>query len=207
MRIRTHLNPFHYTQRFDKKPMSEFFSPFYGNVDVEMGFGYGDFMAYYAALYPERCIVGFEINVKLSEFAHKTISEKKLTNALPLWGNGLYGLHDMFDDQSIDRLFVFHPDPWFKNRHIKRRVVNPEFLQLAHKKLKSGSCLYVATDVPELWQAMLKTIEESKLFTLVKDHEFWDACYHTKWKERSLEKEKMLFFGTFQRTITINEPL
>ena len=151
MRVRTHLNPFHYMQRFEKKPLSELFSPFHGIIDVEMGFGYGDFMAHYATLYPERCIVGFEINTKLAEYTQKTIHEKKLTNVLPLWGNGLCGLHDMFDDQSIDRLFIFHPDPWFKNRHIKRRVVTHEFLVDAHKKLKVGSCLYIATDVPELW--------------------------------------------------------
>lgn len=202
MRIRTHLNPFHYTQRFEKKPLSNLFSHYHGITDVEMGFGYGDFMAHYAVLYPERCIVGFEINSKLAEFAQKTVQEKNIPNALPLWGNGLHGLHDMFEDHSIDRLFVFHPDPWFKNRHLKRRVVNPEFLISAHKKIKSGSCLYVATDVEQLWNAMLKTIQDSGLFVSTEDQDFWNNCYQTKWKERSLEKDKKLFFGTF-RTITL----
>ena len=44
---------------------------------------------------------------------------------------------------------------------------------------------------------MLKTIQESGLFASTEDHEFWNNCYQTKWKERSLEKDKKLFFGTF----------
>jgi len=199
MRIRTHINPFSYTKRYDKQNWDHIFPNFTGIIDVEIGFGYGDFATYYANMYPERSIVGFEINKKLSDCAQEKVTNNNLENAHLVWGNGNHGLEDMFENDSIDRLFVFHPDPWFKSQHIKRRVITPGFLEIAHKKLKPSHCLYLATDVPALWDAMLETIKQSQLFTLANDNEFWDTCYQTKWKERSLEKDKKLFFGTFKK--------
>ncbi|MFB3059477.1 MAG: tRNA (guanosine(46)-N(7))-methyltransferase TrmB, partial [Gammaproteobacteria bacterium] len=50
--------------------------------------------------------------------------------------------------QSLDRVFLFFPDPWHKKRHNKRRIVNRRFRDLLARLLKPGACLHIATD----WQ-------------------------------------------------------
>lgn len=201
MRVRTLLNPLSCPQRFSKQKWAEIFPRFTGILDVEVGFGTGSFLDQYAAANPTHALVGFEIRKKLVDAAQELITASKLDNVFLVWGNASFGLQDMFEDNSIDRIFVFHPDPWPKRTHHKRRVINQEFLTLAQKKLKQNGFLYVATDVPELWEVMLKTIETSEKFVPVQDDYFWSTFYKTRWKEMSEEHNRSLFFGTFQARV------
>lgn len=47
---------------------------------------------------------------------------------------------------SVDEIWVFFPDPWAKERHKKRRLVAPDFLRIAHRVLRAGGTLRLATD-------------------------------------------------------------
>jgi tRNA (guanine-N(7)-)-methyltransferase len=199
MRVRTLGNPFSCRQRFVKQPWNMIFPDFNGTLDVEVGFGTGSFLEHYAQLNPTRSIVGFEIRKRWVEFAQKRAQEKKLSMICPLLGNAQIGLQDMFDDESIDRLFIFHPDPWPKGQHRNRRVITPDFLALAHKKLKPGQHMYIATDVPELWEYMRAMINESGLFSVIEHDDFWQTTYQTRWKEMSLEHDRALFYATFKK--------
>lgn len=201
MRVRTLLNPLSCPQRFTKQKWNEIFPLFTGTLDVEVGFGTGSFLDQYGQSNPTHGLVGFEIRKKLVDAAQERIIASKLDNVFLVWGNASFGLHDMFEDKSIDRIFVFHPDPWPKRTHHKRRVINQEFLTLVQKKLKENGCLYIATDVPELWDVMLKTITTSEKFTAVHDDYFWSTFYKTRWKEMSEEHNRSLFFGTFQARV------
>ncbi len=198
MRIRTLLNPFSCLQRYKRQDWLALFPNFQGILDVEIGFGTGHFITSYAKTFPTHAVVGFEIRKKLVELVQEKSKLAQLDNTCLVWGNGQYGLEDMFEDKSIDRIFVFHPDPWIKRHQNKRRVVSPAFLELVHTKLKPGCHLYVATDVPELWEVMLQAIQDSQKFTLIPDDPFWTTLYHTRWKEMSLEHNRSLFYGTFQ---------
>lgn len=200
MRVRTLLNPFKCPQRFTVQSWQEHFCNFNGILDVEIGFGTGSFIHHYAQSNLNRSIVGFEIRKKLVDHAQAKVTELALNNAYLVWGNGQFGLEDMFHDHSIDRLFVFHPDPWEKKRHHKRRVISPGFLNHAHRKLKQGHSLYVATDVQDLWHDMLTTITESGKFHQICDDFFWENHYQTRWKEMSQAHNRSLFCGTFQAT-------
>lgn len=201
MRVRTLLNPFKCPQRFSQQVWADLFPNFQGILDVEIGFGTGSFIHQYAQNNPQSCIVGFEIRKKMVDIAQEKVTELKITNAHLVWGNGHFGLEDMFQDHTINQLFVFHPDPWEKKRHHKRRVLSLEFLKLAHQKLKLNHNLYLATDVPELWADMLATIQESGKFVQVPGDEFWTTHYQTRWKEMSQAHHRSLFYGTFQARI------
>ena len=206
MRVRTLLNPLGCLQRFPKRPWPEIFPDFNGNLDVEVGFGSGSFLAHYAPLHPNRSVVGFEIRKQMVGIAQRRIDELKLSNVYLGWGNANYGLMDMFDDGSVDRIFVFHPDPWPKPKQRKRRLVNLEFLTLVASKLKPNGQLFIATDVPEVWESILETIKISNLFQIVADDAFWEAHYKTRWKEMSLERQRSLFYATFTKISPTNHP-
>ncbi len=199
MRVRTLVNPFSCVKRYPKPVWPELFPAFCGIIDVEIGCGTGSFLRNYAAAHPAHAVVGFEIRKKLVDAAQAKIAEQKLENAFLLWGNGHTGLEDMFDNNSIDRLFIFHPDPWIKRHHLRRRIINAPFLDLVHQKLKPDGCMYIATDVPDLWAAMHESIVSSQKFTHITDDPFWTTLYHTRWKEMSIEQKRSLFYGTFQK--------
>ena len=60
------------------------------------------------------------------------------------------------EDQSLDGIHLFFPDPWPKKKHNKRRMVNPEFLALIAPKIKAGGFIHIATD----WVPYAEVIKE-----------------------------------------------
>jgi tRNA (guanine-N7-)-methyltransferase len=199
VRVRTLLNPFKCLTRHEKKPWAEIFPNFNGLLDVEIGFGTGSFAWTYGENNPTRNLVGFEIRHKLVTFAQDKVREKGLTNVHLLPGTGQFGLIDLFENESIDRLFIFHPDPWFKPRQIRRRLVNPEFIALAATKLKPGGIIFLATDVPDLWEDMTHAVSTEPLLQAIENNLFWTTEYQTRWKEMSEEKQRNLHFGAFEK--------
>ncbi|GMF48685.1 unnamed protein product [Phytophthora fragariaefolia] len=64
----------------------------------------------------------------------------------------------------VESVSIFHPDPWMKKRHIKRRLVNDEFVAEMAKLLPNGTPIYVQTDVEELFAYMVEVFELSRLY-------------------------------------------
>ncbi len=196
MRIRTHTNPLSYTQRFKK--LHEYgYTESYTGIDFEIGFGQEAFILDYAQQNPTRIIVGAEIRKRAVELLKERIDERKITNVLALHGNGQMCLDDLFDDHSVDNIFIFHPDPWMKHRHQNRRVITDTILSLAHQKLKATGKMYISTDVESLWEYINSVITANGKFSLIEDPVFWQEVYSTQWTDMCLEKNRTIFFGTF----------
>lgn len=203
MRVRTLLNPFKCYQRYSKQNWAALFPDFNGTLDVEIGFGNGQFLSFYALNQPTRPIVGFEIRHKLVEMVQQRLEEQRLINAQAIRAHGQFALEDMFENESIDKIFIFHPDPWPKFNHRNRRLINSDFLKLVHQKLKPNGCMYLATDVSMLWNYMLEVIKNSAYFYEKNNDVFWDICYQTRWKEMSLGQNRSLFYATFKKSPTL----
>jgi tRNA (guanine-N7-)-methyltransferase len=199
MRIRTHTNPFNYFARMEPLDFKAIFPNFNNTFDFEVGFGRGLFMRHYGAMFPNRNLVGIEVRKSPVTLLKKKLEQEKLTNVYPIHGNAQICLEDQIPDTIIERCFVFHPDPWFKKRHQKRRVVNPTFLKTLAKKMKPEAKLYISTDVGPLWEAMKETVMESGLFDEIEDTSFWDTIYCTEWQLWSVKDQRQKWYGTFQR--------
>jgi tRNA (guanine-N(7)-)-methyltransferase len=198
MRVRTLKNPFSCRQRYERPAWTDVFPTFSETLDVEIGFGTGIFLYNYAAMHQDRSIVGIEIKKKLVDCVQKNLKQRALNNVYAVWGNAVLTLEDMFADHSIDRLFIFHPDPWHKSRHHKRRLVNAPFLDLIHQKLKHHARLYLSSDVASLWTAMQSTIAANGSFKPIEDVDFWENKYHTRWHEIRNEKQRPFFCATYE---------
>jgi len=66
-------------------------------------------------------------------------------------------LSEHIDDHTIDKFHIFFPDPWPKRSQSKRRLLQPAFISLLAKKIKSGGEVCIATD----WLPYAKDIEKS----------------------------------------------
>jgi tRNA (guanine-N7-)-methyltransferase len=198
VRIRTHTNPLSCTQHFEKLDAIKIFPTFCGKLDFEIGFGQSSFIRNHAKAHPDRFVVGIDVRKKTFELMQEKVGKEKIANIHLAFGNGSICLNEMFENNSLDNIFIFHPDPWLKRRHLKRRLVNSEFLITAQQKLKIGGKIYISTDVEPLWIEMLKTFEANPNFKQIEDRSFWADYYQTRWDEISKEKQRKTHFGTFE---------
>ena len=197
MRARTHANPFAIRHRFDEVMIK----PEAGQaLDIEIGFGRGVFLRYWAQKYAERCIVGIEVRKSIVKVLQERLLNMGIDSVQLFHGNGQIFCEDSILDRTVDKVFVFHPDPWFKKRHHKRRVITTEFLRLLSTKLKVGGRIYISTDVEELFYAMQDSFKESGVFEAV-DDVFWSTDYQSHWDTFSETDNRERFVQAYQLVI------
>jgi len=189
----------------DPLDFSALFPNYNGILDFEVGFGRAVFLESYAKHHPQRCIVGIEVRKQLVTICERRLQKEGIKNARVLHGNAQICLEDAMPDKVIENVFVFHPDPWFKKRHHKRRVVNSAFLDVLSKKMTSNGTFYLSTDVKELWEDMMKTILSHGGFKPLNRDSFWEQFYKTHWQLFSEKDERETFRGVFQLAISLSE--
>jgi tRNA (guanine-N7-)-methyltransferase len=203
MRVRTHSNPLNYFHRMEKIDFSRIFPNFSGTIELEIGFGRGLFLRHYAKLHPEINLVGIEVRKSITGILKEKLTKENINNLHLIHGNGQILLEDSLGDFSCKNIFVFHPDPWLKTRHHKRRIINQKLLNIACKKLCPKGNIYITTDVESLWQDMQTQIElfnksqTNYKFKKTEDQEFWQSKYKTHWHEFSQKDQRDFFFGVF----------
>jgi tRNA (guanine-N7-)-methyltransferase len=127
-------------------------------LEVEIGSGKGLFLASAASCAPRHNFLGVEIAAKYARFAAARLAKQGLANAMILHGDGLDLFRARLPDASLAAVHVYFPDPWWKKRHHKRRVMNDQFLQAVARTLAPGGSLHFWTDVRDYFDASLKLI-------------------------------------------------
>jgi tRNA (guanine-N7-)-methyltransferase len=124
-------------------------------VEVEIGTGYGEFMMEYCQKNPDINFIGLDHRFKRSFSVAKKLDKLEHKNFRYLRARG-ERIEFMFDESEIQSLFYFFPDPWPKARHHKRRLVQPERIQLMASRVRAGGAWNIATD----WEPYAEHIEE-----------------------------------------------
>jgi tRNA (guanine-N7-)-methyltransferase len=117
-------------------------------VVLEIGFGNGDALARLAAAHPETDYLGIEVHRPGVGRLLARLAAEGLTNVRVVCADAKEVLARNIPDASLTAVYVLFPDPWPKKRHHKRRLVQPEFVQLLRRKLVPGGVLHLATDWP-----------------------------------------------------------
>ncbi len=115
---------------------------------LEIGCGTGDALISLARANPDNNYIGAEVYLPGIGTMLQAIEKYGLTNVRLVRDDAMECLRESISDQSLNGVMVFFPDPWHKKRHNKRRLIQPSFLTLVVKKLKSHGRLFVGTD----WQ-------------------------------------------------------
>ena len=188
-RFRTHTNPFNYDKQMPVLDLKQTFSHFNGIVDVEFGFGKGVFLRSWAKANPERILVGFEIRKLLVSYVDQKCKDAQLSNVCLVHGAAKNGLEGSLKGCKIEHVFIFHPDPWFKKKHHKRRLLNPEFLKLLVPFLMEEAKIYIMTDVSDLFDEIKMIFEAFPVFKKTLD---WDLDFDSHWGAFSKKKNRLL---------------
>lgn len=115
-------------------------------VVLEVGFGMGDSLFSMASAAPDTNFLGIEVHPPGVGRLINNAGGAGLTNLRVYMADALDVMEDCIADNSLDRFQLFFPDPWHKKKHQKRRIVQPEFVELVRRKLKVDGVLHMATD-------------------------------------------------------------
>ena len=129
-----------------------------GPLVLEIGFGNGESLAQMAAQHPETHFVGIDVHLPGVGHLLMRLEEQGLENVRVYETDAVEVLKQGIEDESLDRLQLFFPDPWPKKRHHKRRIVQPEFMDLVIRKLKPQGVFHAATDWEDYAHGMAEVL-------------------------------------------------
>jgi len=162
-------------------------------LEIEVGSGKGLFIATASGDQPERDFLGIEIAKKYARFAASKLARNERENAVMLSGDAERLFADHLADGVATAVHVYFPDPWWKKRHRKRRIMNEGFLRQAHRVLKADGLLHFWTDVHEYFEVACELIDELGCYvdpvTPQVDDPEHDLDYRTHF-ERRMRKAK-----------------
>jgi tRNA (guanine-N7-)-methyltransferase len=181
-----------------KVNLSEIF-PRSEKIIMEIGFGMGEATAIIAKNHPNNAYIAVDVHPPGIGKLLGRIVDNGLTNLRVIEDDVHIVLPHMFEDESLDAIHLYFPDPWPKKKHNKRRIVNEGFLALIHPKLKKGGYIHIATDWVPYAISMQEVFAASSLFTggviekpesrpvtrfegqgIDKDHQVTDLMYFRK---------------------------
>jgi len=115
-------------------------------LKLEIGFGSGEALISMAKKDPKCLYLGIEVHDSGVGRCLNSIHANAMSNVRVIRHDAIEVMQQMLPAQSLDRVFLFFPDPWHKKRHNKRRIVNQRFRDLLVRLLKPGACLHMTTD-------------------------------------------------------------
>lgn len=144
----------------------DFFTTF-GNdrpVILEIGFGNGDATWRMAAAEPLHNFLAVEVHRPGVGRLLLALAEGEVDNVRVACADAVALLRERVPPGALDGVRIYFPDPWPKKRHHKRRLVQPDFVQLLAARMRSGAILHLATDWAPYAQQMLEVMRGSHGF-------------------------------------------
>jgi len=175
--MRQHVNPlsrnFNEIERIPS--LIEMFGDSKLSLHLDIGCASGEFLFDLASVNSNWNYLGIEIRERLVQTAKLKVRERKIKNLYFVFGNANNILNDIqskFIIKNVKSISFNFPDPWFKKRHYKRRVIQPEFINFLSNSLQKGSLIFVKTDVKDLFEYMDCTISSNLHFKTIDKKDF-----------------------------------
>ncbi len=176
-------------------------------LEIEIGSGKGLFLLNESGKRSETDFIGIEVSKKYCTYAAYKLAQSERTNARMIRGDAIDFIRRWIADASVQAIHVYFPDPWWKERHRRRRVVRPDALEQISRVLVPGGRLHFWTDVEEYFESGCETIQSNPSFQgpLPDSHtESAEAIdsgeqYHTHFERRMLVNAHDVFRSKFIR--------
>ena len=167
--MRQHVNPL---SKFFQLPLSlpsknVLFRQSHYPIHLDIGSAKGEFLIELAKKYPEWNFVGLEIRSSLVSLCEKKRKQLELNNLKFLFCNVNVSLDEWLSDLDygqLKRVSIQFPDPWFKRKHFKRRVLKTKLLNSIAKSMSEDGEIFIQSDILKLIESMIKIIDQSIYF-------------------------------------------
>ena len=185
LKVRQHVNPlssrYQVPVPLDKDWISQTFPQPHQPILVDIGCAKGTWALKYAKAHPHHNILGLEVRRPVVEFALRRKQSWKLTNVHFLASNANVDISRILGDLAergteVIMVTIHHPDPHFKTKHKKRRVVTDDFVAQLVSLLPVGTSLFVQSDVLDCCQDMVSTISNNSHFRAAEGHSVEDIA-------------------------------
>ncbi len=133
-------------------------------LEIEIGFGRGDFILDRARRHPDRVFIGYEVRTKAARLALQRAEKLGLTNLWISDDDARFSLPRLIPDGRVDMVHILFPDPWWKKQHKVKRLFSPPFVDLLAAKLRPGGVLHVKTDVAGYGELVRYLVEHHPAF-------------------------------------------
>lgn len=168
IRIRQHVNPLSrkFQQPIEVPDWSRIYTPNPWHLDI--GCARGEFLLSMAQLHPEINFLGIEIREPLVIAANDARDEMGLTNLHYIFGNmnsSADTLLRSLPNNALKTISIQFPDPWFKKRHNKRRVVQPKLVNILVDYLAESGEVFLQSDIEEVAVEMRDRFADNFLLT------------------------------------------
>ena len=168
--MRQHVNPL---SQFFQLPLSLpskniLFEKSHYPIHLDIGSAKGEFLIELATKYPDWNFVGLEIREPLVSLCEKKRRKLELTNLKFLFCNVNVSLDEWLsylDFGQLKRVSIQFPDPWFKRKHFKRRVLKTNILNSIAKAMSNDGEIFIQSDIFKLIEYMTNTIDKNRYFT------------------------------------------
>lgn len=180
---------------------------------VDVGCGYGGLLVELSAMYPSTLVLGMEIRVKVSSFVQSRIealraqNRGQYENVACIRTNAMKFIPNYFRKGQLSKMFFLFPDPHFKVKKHKWRIISPQLLAEYAYVLQVNGLIYTLTDVTGLHEWMVECLDKHPLFERVSDSELEQDPVVEKLFESSEEGKKVTrnkgdkFLAVYRRCI------
>ncbi len=170
VRVRQHVNPL--CQKYQAPVIVPDWSTIYAHLQqplhLDIGCGRGRFLWQFAQLESNWNFLGLEIRQPLVTEANSWRDQQELTNLHYLFCNANISIEPILaplPQGVLKRVSIQFPDPWFKKRHHKRRVVQPELVNYLADYLGEGGEVFLQSDVEAIAIEMCDRFSEHSAFS------------------------------------------
>jgi tRNA (guanine-N7-)-methyltransferase len=169
VRVRQHVNPLanKYQKPINPVDWEKIYTKLNQPLHLDIGCAKGKFTLQMAELEPSWNFLGLEIRETLVIDANRIRDEQGLTNLHYLYCNANNSLQPILSGIPaglLQRVSIQFPDPWFKNRHAKRRVVQPELVAELAEYLVPGGIVFLQSDIKFVADEMRSRFFENPRF-------------------------------------------
>jgi tRNA (guanine-N7-)-methyltransferase len=132
-------------------------------IELEVGSGKGLFMIDAAERNPSTYFIGIELASKYCALAQSRLEAKQLQNGRFFDADAVEVMSHDVPDNRLAAVHVYFPDPWWKARHKKRRVLNERMVKAIERTLEPNGILHFWTDVLDYYESTLELLAEATI--------------------------------------------
>jgi tRNA (guanine-N7-)-methyltransferase len=174
-----------------------------GEIQLEIGFGGGEWMVAQAQERPQTGFIGVEPFVNGMAKALAAVEKHQLRN-IRLHFDDAISLLDWLPDKSLARIDLIHPDPWPKRRHWKRRFVQDAMVRELARVLRPGGEFRFVTDIADYTAWTLQRLVRSPHFTWTAEcaddwRRAWPGFAATRYHAKAKREERASCFLIFRK--------